>query len=220
MLMPRTPALQDEKAPYQSMVLRRIRSSALFLGSLCLSGCLLCDKGRPGREDLSIYRATNDQAAHDCVKTEQFIVPVGSVIVIQGLDFKPGVTRLSRFQERIATQIFNCIEEITENTLGDTNAARVTGFKKMEFEILGFPDGTGGSDSSALIAQARADWGMAIEPVAKMYGLGFLPLSPEEYDFLLVESRKDRPAVQAFLKALRDPKTKERIRALGMQPAE
>jgi putative molybdopterin biosynthesis protein len=61
---------------------------------------------------------------------------------------------------------------------------------------------------------------MAIEPVAKMYGLGFLPLSPEEYDFLLVESRKDRPAVQAFLKALRDPKTKERIRALGMQPAE
>ena len=157
MLMPRTPALQDEKAPYQSMVLRRIRSSALFLGSLCLSGCLLCDKGRPGREDLSIYRATNDQAAHDCVKTEQFIVPVGSVIVIQGLDFKPGVTRLSRFQERIATQIFNCIEEITENTLGDTNAARVTGFKKMEFEILGFPDGTGGSDSSALIAQARAD---------------------------------------------------------------
>ena len=73
---------------------------------------------------------------------------------------------------------------------------------------------------AAAVAQARADWGMAIEPVAKMYGLGFLPLSPEEYDFLLVESRKDRPAVQAFLKALRDPKTKERIRALGMQPAE
>ncbi|WP_229266815.1 molybdopterin biosynthesis protein [Leptospira sp. severe_002] len=73
---------------------------------------------------------------------------------------------------------------------------------------------------AAAVAQARADWGMAIEPVAKMYGLGFLPLSPEEYDFLLVESRKDRPAVQAFLAALRDPKTKERIRALGMQPAE
>ena len=73
---------------------------------------------------------------------------------------------------------------------------------------------------AAAIAQARADWGMAIETVATMYGLGFLPLSPEDYDFLLVESRKDRPAVQAFLAALRDPKTKERIRALGMQPAE
>lgn len=72
---------------------------------------------------------------------------------------------------------------------------------------------------AAAVAQARADWGIAIEPVAKMYGLGFLPIAPEEYDFLLVESRRERPAVQAFLAALRDPKTRERIKALGMQPA-
>ena len=73
---------------------------------------------------------------------------------------------------------------------------------------------------AAAIAQARADWGVAIEPVAKMYGLGFLPLSPEHYDFLLIESRRDRPAVQAFLAALRDRRTKDRIKALGMQPAD
>ena len=73
---------------------------------------------------------------------------------------------------------------------------------------------------AAAIAQGRADWGVAIEPVAKLYGLGFLPLSPEHYDFLLVESRKDRPAVQAFLTALHDPATRERIRALGMQPVD
>jgi putative molybdopterin biosynthesis protein len=73
---------------------------------------------------------------------------------------------------------------------------------------------------AAAIAQARADWGVAIEPVAKMYGLGFLPLSPEHYDFLLIESRRERPAVQAFLAALRDRRTKDRIAALGMQPAD
>ena len=73
---------------------------------------------------------------------------------------------------------------------------------------------------AAAIAQGRADWGVAIEPVAKLYGLGFLPLSPEHYDFLLVESRKDRPAVQAFLAALREPATREHIRALGMRPAD
>lgn len=73
---------------------------------------------------------------------------------------------------------------------------------------------------AAAVAQARADWGMGIEPVAKLYELGFLPLAPEDYDFLLVESRKDRPAMQAFLAALRDPRTKDRIRALGMQPAD
>ncbi len=73
---------------------------------------------------------------------------------------------------------------------------------------------------AAAIAQGRADWGVAIEPVAKLYGLGFLPLAPEHYDFLVVESRSDRPAVQAFVAALRDDTVRDRITALGMQPAE
>jgi putative molybdopterin biosynthesis protein len=72
---------------------------------------------------------------------------------------------------------------------------------------------------AAAIAQQRADWGVGIEPVAKLYGLGFIPISPEDYDFLLVESRAERPAVQAFLDALSDRATRERIRALGMTPA-
>jgi putative molybdopterin biosynthesis protein len=73
---------------------------------------------------------------------------------------------------------------------------------------------------AAAIAQGRADWGLAIEPVAKLYGLGFLAVSPEHYDFLVVEKRKDRPAVQAFLAVLRDETVRERIRVLGMQPAD
>jgi putative molybdopterin biosynthesis protein len=69
------------------------------------------------------------------------------------------------------------------------------------------------------VAQNRADWGLAIEPVAKLYGLGFLPVAPEHYDFLVVASRRERPAVQAFLAALRDEATRQRIRALGMEPS-
>jgi putative molybdopterin biosynthesis protein len=72
---------------------------------------------------------------------------------------------------------------------------------------------------AAAVAQGRADWGIAIEPVAKLYGLAFLPIAPEEYDFLLVESRRARPAVQAFLAALRDEGIRARITALGMTPA-
>jgi len=72
---------------------------------------------------------------------------------------------------------------------------------------------------AAAIAQNRADWGIAIEPVARMYGLSFLPIAPEEYDFLLHEARRARPAVQAFLDVLRDDTTRARIRALGMEPA-
>jgi hypothetical protein len=35
----------------------------------------------------------------------------------------------------------------------------------------------------------------------------------------LLEARRERPAVQAFLAALRDETTRQRIRALGMEPA-
>ncbi len=73
---------------------------------------------------------------------------------------------------------------------------------------------------AAAIAQGRADWGFAIETVARLYALGFHPIAPEHYDFLLVESRRDRPAVQAFFDALRDSSTKDQIRALGMEPAD
>ena len=73
---------------------------------------------------------------------------------------------------------------------------------------------------AASIAQGRADWGVAIEPVAKLYGLSFLPVAPEHYDFLVVESRRERPAVRAFLEALRDEATRARILALGMVPAD
>jgi putative molybdopterin biosynthesis protein len=73
---------------------------------------------------------------------------------------------------------------------------------------------------AAAVAQGRADWGIAIGPVAHLYGLGFLAIAPEHYDFLLVESRRERPAVQAFLAALRDEDTRARIRALGMRPAD
>jgi putative molybdopterin biosynthesis protein len=70
---------------------------------------------------------------------------------------------------------------------------------------------------AAAIAQHRADWGIAIAPVADLYGLGFLPIAPEHYDFLVVQARRKRPAVQAFFDVLRNEATRGRIRALGME---
>jgi putative molybdopterin biosynthesis protein len=73
---------------------------------------------------------------------------------------------------------------------------------------------------AAAVAQGRADWGIAIEAVATLYGLGFLPIAPEHYDFLVVEARRQRPAVQAFLAALKEPAVRDRVRAAGMQLAD
>jgi len=50
-----------------------------------------------------------------------------------------------------------------------------------------------------------------------MYGLSFLPIAPEDYDFLLRADRRERDGVLAFLAALRDEAVRGRIRALRMQ---
>jgi putative molybdopterin biosynthesis protein len=69
---------------------------------------------------------------------------------------------------------------------------------------------------AAAVAQGRADWGVAIANVAELYGLAFLPVTPEHYDFLVADRRRSRPAVQAFLNALADGELRRRIVALGM----
>jgi putative molybdopterin biosynthesis protein len=70
---------------------------------------------------------------------------------------------------------------------------------------------------AAAIIQGRADWGIAIANVAELYGLAFLPIAPEHFDFLVVDRRSSRPAVQAFLAALAEPEVRQEIAALGMK---
>jgi molybdenum cofactor synthesis domain-containing protein len=72
---------------------------------------------------------------------------------------------------------------------------------------------------AAAIAQHRADWGMTIAPVAREAGLGFIPLAEEHYDFALVTARKQRPAVQAFLKALASQESRAALEGAGFRPA-
>ena len=68
------------------------------------------------------------------------------------------------------------------------------------------------------VAQGRADWGVAIETVAREYGLGFLPLQVEQYDFVVPTARLDRPQVRRFASLLHSPQTREALRARGFTP--
>jgi putative molybdopterin biosynthesis protein len=69
---------------------------------------------------------------------------------------------------------------------------------------------------AAAVAQQRADWGVAIERVARQLELGFLPLATEAYDFLIPENRMTRPAVQQFLAILADPETRQDLAHLQL----
>jgi putative molybdopterin biosynthesis protein len=73
---------------------------------------------------------------------------------------------------------------------------------------------------AAAVAQGRADWGVCIETVARNAGLDFLPLQVERYDFVIPVTRWDRPAVQAFIRLLDDPRVRARLNELGYRAHE
>jgi putative molybdopterin biosynthesis protein len=70
---------------------------------------------------------------------------------------------------------------------------------------------------AAAIHQRRADWGIAINTVAAQYGLGFIPVQPERFDFAVPTARLARPAVCAFRELLNDSGVREELRALGFE---
>jgi putative molybdopterin biosynthesis protein len=140
---------------------------------------------------------------------------------MQGIVFRKGD---ARFERRPTQDALKAALADPECHMVNRNSG--AGTRILIDQLLGSarPAGYGNQPRShnavaAAVAQGRADFGVAIQSVAAMYGLGFLQLAPENYDFLLVEERRERPAVTAFLKALADPAVRAQIAALGMTPA-
>jgi putative molybdopterin biosynthesis protein len=140
---------------------------------------------------------------------------------MQGILFRPGD---ARFENRSARDGLAAALADTSALMVNRNAG--SGTRVLMDTLLDGrrPPGYANQPKShnavaAAIAQGRADWGLAIAPVANMYGLGFLPVAPEHYDFLVADRSRTHAAVAAFLAALQDEATRVRIRALGMEPA-
>jgi molybdopterin molybdotransferase/putative molybdopterin biosynthesis protein len=66
------------------------------------------------------------------------------------------------------------------------------------------------------VAQGAADAGVGVESVARLLGLGFLPLQSERYDLVVPsELVEGHPGVARFLEALRSREVRAEIEALG-----
>jgi putative molybdopterin biosynthesis protein len=68
---------------------------------------------------------------------------------------------------------------------------------------------------AAAVAQMRADWGVTIDSVARRYGLGFIPMQDEHYDFVVPRLRRQRPAVIRFSALLHDATLRDALVAAG-----
>jgi len=136
---------------------------------------------------------------------------------LQGVLFRPGDRR---FEGRTA-------REAIDRAKGDpdcmmVNRNRGSGTRILVDRLLagtepgGYAVQTKSHNAvAAAVAQGRADWGVAIEWVARHAGLGFLPLDDERYDFVIPKSRLDRPAVVAFRQLLAAPDVREALNKMG-----
>lgn len=123
---------------------------------------------------------------------------------MQGILFRPGDPRFDGLAH----------DEALARVLGDDQAIMVnrnpgSGTRVLLDRLLqgARPQGYWNQPAShnavaAAVAQGRADWGMAIAPVATAMGLGFLPVADEHYDFAVWQTPRDPAAIAAFEAAL------------------
>jgi putative molybdopterin biosynthesis protein len=138
---------------------------------------------------------------------------------MQGIVFRPGDTRFERHDAAAAVA-----NALTDPACTMVNRNPGSGTRILIDRLLGEhrPPGYGVQTKShnavaAAIAQGRADWGLAIDTVARQYGLGFIELQEEHYDFAVPRARLNRPAVQAFAALLAEPAVRAHLRSLGFR---
>jgi len=147
------------------------------------------------------------------------------------LTLVPGYGRMQGFVFRAGDARFEgkSLDEALAAALGDAGCVMVnrnagSGTRIIIDKRLGDrrPAGYGTQTKShnavaAAISQQRADWGIAIDTVARRYGLGFIPMQEEQYDFVVPTARLERPAVRAFRALFDDPDVRDELASLGFR---
>jgi putative molybdopterin biosynthesis protein len=152
-------------------------------------------------------------------------------LLTPGLSFVPGYGRLqgivhrrgdARFEGKPAEAAIAAAIGAPDCVMVNRNAGSGTRIiiDKMLKEAR--PPGYGVQTKShnavaAAIAQQRADWGVAIDTVARQYDLAFIPIQEERYDFVVPTARLERPAVRAFCTLLQDADVRAELSALGFR---
>ncbi|MCD6492762.1 MAG: molybdopterin biosynthesis protein, partial [Archaeoglobaceae archaeon] len=61
------------------------------------------------------------------------------------------------------------------------------------------------------VLMGKADVGLGIKTVASRYGLDFIPVRGEEYDFVIRKDRMGKEAIKLFLNVLRSEEFKKAL---------
>ena len=206
--------LIDEVADLLAQTGAPFRVSSTHVGSM---GAIYAIKG--GLAHMGAIHLLDENGEYNESYVKRFFPDGGAVIEkgvgrVQGLMVARGnPLRLRSFadirhvryvnrQRGAGTRIL-CDHLLRENGI---DAAEISGYDNEEYTHTAV---------AALIAAGNADAGLGIYSAAKMYGLDFIPICRETYDFLIAEDCADDPMVRAFLDTLRSAACRERLGRMG-----
>jgi putative molybdopterin biosynthesis protein len=192
-----------------------LRTKALYVGSM--GGLAAARRGECDIAGIHLMDPATGEYNRPFLDASLLLVP--GYGRMQGIVHRPGDTR---FEGRTPEQAIAVALQEPDCVMINRNAG--SGTRLIIDKLLGEhrPAGHGTQTKShnavaAAVSQSRADWGVAIDIVAKSYGLGFIPLQEEQYDFAVPASRIERPARRAFRALLDDPQVRAELIALGFR---
>ena len=177
---------------------------AVKRGEAHLGGIHLLDEasGTYNVPYLKKYFPEGGVALVECVERIQgLMVAPGNPKGIQGFADLPRLSYVNR-QKGSGTRIL-CDYLARENKI---DPGQVKGYEREEFTHTAV---------AAAVASGTADAGMGILSAARIYGLDFIPICPEQYDLLIAEDALELEAVQRLLQVLKGSEFAQRLEKLG-----
>jgi putative molybdopterin biosynthesis protein len=199
------------------LVQRGVRAKSLYVGSM--GGAAAAKRGECDLAGVHVLDPATGEYNRSLLTPKLTLLP--GYGRMQGFVYRRGD---ARFEVRT-------LAEAVEAALADSGCVMVnrnagSGTRILVDKLLASrrPAGYGVQTKShnavaAAVAQGRADWGIAIDTVAVQYGLAFIPMQEERYDFLVPSERLEREAVRAFRVLLEDAGVRDELRALGFRVA-
>ena len=194
---------------------RGIRTKALYVGSM--GGLAAARRGECDIAGIHLMDPkTGEYNRHLLTDALTLIPGYGRM---QGIVYRSGD---ARFVGKSAKEALSAALQDPRCTMVNRNTG--SGTRIIIDELLGDrrPPGYGVQTKShnavaAAVAQGRADWGVAIDTIVAQYGLAFIPLQEEHYDFVVPKARLDRPAVRMFCELLKDDEMRQQLSAVGFR---
>jgi len=155
------------------------------------------------------------------IKDDKDLILVRGYIRKQGILFRKD-TRMKKknniydFLKNKKLRMINRNKGSGTRVLFDMYLKKMGDLEKLSQTIKGYEvESKSHNAVAAAIATKKADWGVAIKSVALMYGLEFIPLREEHYDFCILKSKLKKESVLEFLRIIKSKEFHSKLLNMG-----